>query len=278
MSARATGTSSVTQKYCCLSREPQVLCSRLNEMARLASVAEKSLTGMDTSPKDTVNDAIDRAAIVFLRRCGKNVGERIVIQRDFSGFGALQRVFQALLSGQSVAPAIAGLCQTLRSIRNAEIERMRAGQLLPGKRHRYRGPWCASRRVGNVQRLAAHVHVVVHEDLSRPFGHAPFERDVLRMQLHEVAPHSLGYLARGVEIDGAADRHEDVQARLSRGLHDRLEPHAVQELAQAEGHLLAFPERDGVELGFIARGFLARVNVRVDIEYHVDRVVESRPF
>jgi hypothetical protein len=35
----------------------------LNEIARLASVAEKSLTGMDTSPNETVNDAIDRAAI-----------------------------------------------------------------------------------------------------------------------------------------------------------------------------------------------------------------------
>src|SRR2546423_9729594 len=106
MSSRATGTSSFTQKYCCFTREPQVLCSRLKEMARLASVAEKSLTGMDTSPNDTVKDAIDRAAIIFLRRCGKNVGERIVIQRDFSSFGALQGLFQALLAAQGVAPAL----------------------------------------------------------------------------------------------------------------------------------------------------------------------------
>src|SRR5438309_11356403 len=103
MSSRATGTSSFTQKYCCLRREPQVLCSRLNEMARLASVAEKSLTGIDTSPNDTVNDAIERAAIAFLRRCSKKVGERIGIQEDFSGFGALQRLFQALLAAQSLA-------------------------------------------------------------------------------------------------------------------------------------------------------------------------------
>src|SRR5438477_10489570 len=67
MSSRATGTSSFTQMYCCLRREPQALCSRLNEIARLASVAEKSLTGMDTSPKDTVNEAIDRAAMSSLR-------------------------------------------------------------------------------------------------------------------------------------------------------------------------------------------------------------------
>ena len=32
--------SSFTQKYCCFTREPQALCRRLNEIARLASVAE----------------------------------------------------------------------------------------------------------------------------------------------------------------------------------------------------------------------------------------------
>jgi hypothetical protein len=55
------------QKYCCLRREPQVLCSRLNEMAFLASVAGKSFTGIETSPNETVSDAIDRAAMVRLR-------------------------------------------------------------------------------------------------------------------------------------------------------------------------------------------------------------------
>src|SRR6266849_4493736 len=161
MSSRATGTSSFTQKYCCFSREPQVLCSRLNEMARLASVAENSLTGMDTSPNETVSDAIERAAIAFLRRCGKNVGERIVIQRDFSGFGPLQRLFQALLERQSLAPAVTCLRQVLGSVRDAEVERMRVGEFFPSERHRYRRPWRASRRVGDVQRLAADVHVVV---------------------------------------------------------------------------------------------------------------------
>jgi hypothetical protein len=40
MSSRATGTSSFTQKYCWRRREPQALWSRLNDIARLASVAE----------------------------------------------------------------------------------------------------------------------------------------------------------------------------------------------------------------------------------------------
>jgi hypothetical protein len=51
--------------YCCLSRDPQALCSRLNEMARLASVAEKSFTGIETIPNETVSVAIDRAAMAF---------------------------------------------------------------------------------------------------------------------------------------------------------------------------------------------------------------------
>jgi len=39
MSSRGTGTSSFKQTYCCLRREPQPLCRRLKEIARLASVA-----------------------------------------------------------------------------------------------------------------------------------------------------------------------------------------------------------------------------------------------
>src|SRR4029077_3118779 len=58
-------TSSLTQMYCCLSRDPQVLCSRLNEIARLASVAEKSFTGIETIPNETVSVAIDRAAMAY---------------------------------------------------------------------------------------------------------------------------------------------------------------------------------------------------------------------
>src|SRR3954469_7894810 len=104
-------------------------------MARLASVAEKSLTGMETSPNETVNDAIDRAAISYLRRYRRNAGERIVIQRNFSGFDALQSLLEALLSAQTLLPAIAGLCQAVGGVRDTEIERMRAGKLLPSEGH-----------------------------------------------------------------------------------------------------------------------------------------------
>src|SRR5438552_8810600 len=89
MSSRATGTSSLMQMYCCFKRDPQALCSRLKEIARLASVAEKSFTGIDTSPNETVNDAIDRAAMLgILSR--QPQGQRlaadvpIVIHEDFA--------------------------------------------------------------------------------------------------------------------------------------------------------------------------------------------------
>src|SRR4051794_14050656 len=68
MSSRATGTSSLMQMYCCLRREPQALCSRLNDSWRLASVAEYSFTGIATSPKDTVRVPIDLAAMATLRQ------------------------------------------------------------------------------------------------------------------------------------------------------------------------------------------------------------------
>jgi hypothetical protein len=37
----------------------------LNEICRLASVAEYSFTGMETRPNETVSEAIDRAAMIF---------------------------------------------------------------------------------------------------------------------------------------------------------------------------------------------------------------------
>src|SRR3954470_6776176 len=47
--------------YCCFNRLPHLACSRLNEMAAVDCEAEKSLTGMETNPKEMVPDAMDRA-------------------------------------------------------------------------------------------------------------------------------------------------------------------------------------------------------------------------
>src|SRR5712691_10818180 len=162
MSSRATGTSSFTQMYCCLSRDPQALCSRLNEMARLASVAEKSFTGIETIPNETVSVAIDRAAMPASELVPPFQGVRAAILR----LRGLERTLEALLAGESVVPAVAGAGEALGRVGDPEIERVRAGELLPGERHRYRRAGYPSRRIGDVQRLAADVPVVVHEYLA----------------------------------------------------------------------------------------------------------------
>ena len=67
-----------------------------------------------------------------------------------------------------------------------------------------------------------------------------------------------------------------MQAGLARGLDDRFERHAVQQFAQPERDLLALLERDRVELGFRALRFLARIDVRVEVEQHVVGIVQHR--
>src|SRR5712691_11077359 len=238
MSSRATATSSFTQMYCCLSRDPQALCSRLNEIARLASVAEKSFTGIETSPNETVSVAIDRAAMPASELVPpfQGVGAGILRLR------ALQCTLQALLACQGVVPAVARFGQAPGGIRDPEVERVRLCKLLPGERHRHRRAGGASGRIGDVQGLATDIHVVVHENLAGPLGDAPLHRDLLRVQAHQVPPHHLAHLARGVEVERALDRHEDVQARLAGGLHDRFEPHARKQFAQPERDFLALLE------------------------------------
>ena len=53
----------------------------LNEMDLLASVAEKSFTGIETSPKETLSDAIDRAAMVLRLQEGARAARRAA--KDF---------------------------------------------------------------------------------------------------------------------------------------------------------------------------------------------------
>src|SRR5437762_13671740 len=111
MSSRDTGTSSLAHRYCCLRREPHPLCRRLKEMACPASVAEKSFTGMETSPNETVSDARARGAMLS---SGRSVSGR-----------ALQDFFEALLLRQGVAPAIAGLRQARGGVGDPEVQRVR---------------------------------------------------------------------------------------------------------------------------------------------------------
>ncbi len=96
ISSRGTTTSSLMQMYCCFRREPHALCSMLNEIDLLASVAEKSLTGIETNPNETVKLAMDRAAIVV------SVCEALRRAKA-------QSLLDILLARQGVSPAISSL-------------------------------------------------------------------------------------------------------------------------------------------------------------------------
>src|SRR5437868_11294513 len=70
MSLRGTTVfMSFSDTYCCFTRLP-ALASRLKRIVSEDSVAEYSFTGMDTSPKLSDSDAMERAAMVFPCRCG----------------------------------------------------------------------------------------------------------------------------------------------------------------------------------------------------------------
>src|SRR4029078_4917744 len=68
-SSRSTITSSLMQTYCCLRREPQVLCSMLKEIAFCDWVAVNSFTGIATSPKETVSEPMERGAAIKTLKC-----------------------------------------------------------------------------------------------------------------------------------------------------------------------------------------------------------------
>src|ERR1700743_1461659 len=79
MSARSTFFPVLFETYCCSRREPSG-ASKLNLILLSLSVAEYSLTGIETSPKDRERDAIERAAICFSSRAGAQP------QRRFPGW------------------------------------------------------------------------------------------------------------------------------------------------------------------------------------------------
>jgi hypothetical protein len=51
--------------YCCFTREPSFWRNRLKDIRSEETVAEYSLTGMATNPKEIVSEAIDRACVAI---------------------------------------------------------------------------------------------------------------------------------------------------------------------------------------------------------------------
>src|SRR5262245_1793015 len=80
MSARSTILPVVAEMYCCLSREPS-LDNMLKRTVAEDSVAEYSLTGMDTNPKLKVSDAMERAAMNRLLTAGDGQHTASAFQR-----------------------------------------------------------------------------------------------------------------------------------------------------------------------------------------------------
>src|SRR5271169_4834128 len=64
MSSRGTTSLlSLGQMYCCFNRDEHLACKRLKEIPAEELPAEYSLTGIETSPNETVPVAIGRALI-----------------------------------------------------------------------------------------------------------------------------------------------------------------------------------------------------------------------
>src|SRR5882724_10130681 len=75
MSSRETVSLSCGQTYCCFNRVLHFLCSQLNVTAADDSVAEKSFTGIETKPNETVAEPIARAGMNLSVSIAGNVGQ-----------------------------------------------------------------------------------------------------------------------------------------------------------------------------------------------------------
>ena len=65
ISSFSTTVPSFEQMYCCLSREPQVVCSMLKLTLAADSLEEYRWTGTETSPKEIVAVPMDLAAMAL---------------------------------------------------------------------------------------------------------------------------------------------------------------------------------------------------------------------
>src|SRR5215831_17632727 len=188
MSARSTRWPSFSETYCCLRREPS-LSSMLKRTVAELSVAECSLTGIDTRPNERESDAIERAAMRSSHRCaGPARGDREHTgnARALSsrGVASRRRRSAAFLHGRrSHAERLHAARERLpgRPVVGPRVARLEAevlarGQdrplcaalqrrhLLPRDRHRDAEPGARTRRERRRRRLEAAVAQVVDED------------------------------------------------------------------------------------------------------------------
>src|SRR5579863_3862381 len=79
-----------------------------------------------------------------------------------------------------------------------------------------------------------------------------------------------------IESHRALDGHEDMQACLAGSLHERIERHLPQQLAQPESDTPADGETSRVKLRLVAGCLLAGVDVGIDIKDEIVGIVENR--
>src|SRR5438034_9987041 len=86
--------------YCCLTREPHFACSMLKEIPAELLAAEKSFTGMDTSPKEMLAVPIARALMASSVAGGLAGGEK-----SGEGLGELRSLASLLVLEEDVCLA-----------------------------------------------------------------------------------------------------------------------------------------------------------------------------
>src|SRR5262245_57662046 len=113
---------------------------------------------MATRPKEMVKEPMERMA---MRGTFSTDGGRT--RCSLSGFTS-EGFRKALFRRENIMPPVPGFFQARQHISQREMARLGGFQLLPGERHGNRCARHAAGRVGHVQCLTTHVHVVVDEN------------------------------------------------------------------------------------------------------------------
>src|SRR4051812_227137 len=84
--------------------------------------------------------------------------------------------------------------------------------------------------------------------------------------------------AYGVVVERARDRYVQVQAGLTRSLQERVQPNAFEQLSVPARDVTRTTEAFAIQLWLRTVGFVAGVDVRIDVGDQVVRIIERRPF
>ena len=123
------------------------------------------------------------------------------------------------------------------------------------------------------QGFAPYVLIVVEKDPPRPFFHRPVQRYLGGVFLKQEFTDCLRGGMGTVKVQLAQDRYENVEPGLAGRLDISWKRQVIEGLLQIEDDLAGLLEGGPVQLRLIARFLFAGVDVRVDIEDDVVRVV-----